>query len=123
MKKVNQSTKTGFFKKKFIQLCRLIGYELIDQNSFEVPTLNKDLYENLNIAGKKSIVIPLGEVKITRKVELFTIYFRSCAKVHLWKQNKKRIFDQPKSEYLLRSLNSIIKSVSIAKKKNTKCRI
>ena len=41
--------------------------------------------------GKKSISIPLGQVKITRNVKSLIVYFRSCAKVHLWNQNKQRI--------------------------------
>ena len=115
MKKVKQLNKKGFFKTKFIQFCRLLGYEIIDQNSFEVPTLSKNLNESLGIQGEKSISIPLGEVKITRSVKSFVVYFRCCAKVHLWKQNKDRIFKQPKSEYSLRSLKSILKSMTNAK--------
>ena len=117
MKKVKQLNKKSFFKTKFIQFCRLLGYEIIDQNSFEVPTLNKKLTESLGIPGKKSISIPLGEVKITRQVKSLTVYFRSCAKVHLWEQNKTRIFAQPKSEYSLRSLKSILKAITYAEEK------
>ena len=65
MKKVKKLKKNNFVKTKFIQICRWLGYEIIDQNSFEVPTLKKNLNESLGIAGKKSISIPLGEVKIT----------------------------------------------------------
>ena len=39
------------------------------------------------------------------------IYFRSCSKVKLWKQNKERVFEASKDEYSLRSLNSILKSI------------
>ena len=58
MKKINNQLKSSFLKKKLVQICRLLGYEIIDQNSFEVPTLNKKLDENLSIIGKKSINIP-----------------------------------------------------------------
>ena len=116
MKKINNQLKNGFLKKKLVQICRLLGYEIIDQNSFEVPTLNKNLDENLSILGKKSINIPLGEVKITRKIKSLTVYLRTCSKVNLWNQNKKRIFECPKSEYSTRSLFSILKSLSHAKK-------
>ena len=116
MKKIANQKKISFFKRKFIQLCRKLGYEIIDQNLFIIPTLNKNLDESLSIPGDKSISIPLGEIKITRKVTSLHIYFRSCSKTHLWKQNKKRIFDQPKYEYVLRSLNSLLKSMSVAKK-------
>ena len=77
------------FKKIFIKICKIFGYEIIDQNEFYSPTLEKSVNENLSNLNK-SIVIPLGEVKITRKVKSLTVYFRSCARVHLWKQNKKR---------------------------------
>ena len=47
MKKINQKIQKNFFKRKFVQLCRFFGYEIIDQNSFEVPTLQKNLTETL----------------------------------------------------------------------------
>ena len=52
-------SEVNFFKTKFIQICRWLGYEIIDQNSFEVPTLNKRLNQSLGVPGKKSISIPL----------------------------------------------------------------
>ena len=116
MKKV-QNKKTSTLKKIFIKFSRMLGYELLDQNTFESPTLNKNLQESLSIAGKKSISLPLGEIPITRKVKSLTIFFRSCSKTTLWNQNKERVFKQPKSEYLLRSLNSILKSIDYSKKK------
>ena len=42
---------------------------LIDQNNFTSPTLDKKLNEDLSILNDKSIVLPLGEVNITRKVK------------------------------------------------------
>ncbi len=99
MKKIKNKRKASFIKKKFIQICRILGYEIIDQNLFEVPTLNKTLDKNLSILGKKSINIPLGEVKITRKIGSLSVYLRTCSKVNLWNQHKKRIFEQQKSEY------------------------
>jgi len=116
MKKV-QNKKTSVLKKFFIKFSRFLGYELLDQNTFESPTLNKKLGESLSIAGKKSISLPLGEVEITRKIKSLTVFFRSCSKIKLWNQNKERIFKQPKSEYLLRSLNSILKSINYSKSK------
>ena len=35
MKDIKSSKKTSFFKKLFIKICRKLGYEIIDQNSFE----------------------------------------------------------------------------------------
>ena len=116
MKKV-QNQKTNMLKKIFIRFSRFLGYELLDQNTFESPTLNKKLGESLSIAGKKSISLPLGEIQITRKVKSLIIFFRSCSKTKLWNQNKERIFKHSKSEYLLRSLNSILKSINYSKNK------
>ncbi len=115
MKKQNKIIRKTFVKKIFIKICRILGYEIIDQSNFYVPTQNKTLNENLNIHGKKSIVLPLGETKITRKVEALTIIFRSCTNVDMLTQSKKRLFDMKKSEYTFRSLNSIILSLNKAK--------
>ena len=110
MKEQHNIKKTNFFKKIFIKLSRILGFEIVDQSRFYVPTREKSLDGNLNIAGKKSITIPLGEVKISRKVEALTIIFRSCTEINMLTQNKKRLFDKEKSEYTFRSLNSIIVS-------------
>ena len=116
MKKLNNNTKTNIFKKIFIKICRTFGYEIIDQSSFFVPTQNKSLNENLSIQGKKSINLPLGEIKVSRKVNSLTVIFRSCTNVNMLTQNKTRLFDENKSEYTFRSLNSIIISLNHAKK-------
>ena len=42
-------------KKLFIKLIKLLGYEVIDQNRFSSPTLNKRLNEDLSILNKKCI--------------------------------------------------------------------
>ena len=115
MKKQNSQIRTNFFKKIFIKICRIFGYEIIDQSNFYVPTQKKKLDENLNIQGKKSITLPLGETKISRKVSSLTVIFRSCTGINMLTQNKKRLFDENKSEYTFRSLNSIIKSLNKAK--------
>ena len=115
MKQQTTQVKTNFFKKIFIKICRIFGYEIIDQSSFYVPTQEKNLNENLNIQGKKSITLPLGEIKISRKVNALTVIFRSCTNINMLTQNKKRLFDQNKSEYTFRSLNSIIVSLNQAK--------
>ena len=112
MKKIKQPPYSNFLKRIFIKICRIFGYEIIDQSNFYVPTQEKTLDKNLSIQGKKSINLPLGEVKISRKVNSFTVIFRSCTKVNMLTQNKKRLFDKDKSEYTFRSLNSIIKSLN-----------
>ena len=115
MKKQNKSQKKNILKKIFIKISRILGYEIIDQSNFFVPTQRKDLGDNLNIQGKKSINLPLGETKISRKVKALTVIFRSCTNVNMLTQNKKRLFDKEKSEYTFRSLNSIILSLNDAK--------
>ena len=118
MKKNENSQKTNFLKKLFIKLCRLIGFEIIDQSTFSSPTLNKDLSETLSVQGKKSITMPLGEVKIKDKVNSLKIILRTCTSELIMDQNKRRIFDEEKNEYTFRTLRSLIKS--IAKKMNQK---
>ena len=104
-------------KKLFIKLAKLMGYEIIDQNNFVSPTLGKDLNEDLSLINDKSIILPLGEVKITKKVNSVLIIFRTNTDVEIWDQNKKRLFEEPKIEYSLRALNSLIKSIIFCKKK------
>ena len=101
-------------KKIFIKISRLLGFEIIDQNSFVSPTLNKELNENLSEFNKKSIVLPLGEVEVKRKIESLLIIFRTNSNIGIWDQNKKRIFEQDKIIYVEKSLNSLIKSIKFA---------
>ena len=98
-------------KKIFIKLAKALGYEIIDQNNFVSPTLNRKLDEDLSNFNSSSIVLPLGEVKITRKIKSLLIVFRTNTSVEIWDQNKKRLFEYPKIEYATRSLNSLIKSI------------
>jgi len=109
--------KKSIIKKLFIKISKILGYEIIDQNDFVSPTLEKSLNEDLSIINKKSIVLPLGEVKITKKVNYVLIIFRTNTEVEIWDQNKKRLFSQPKIEYSLRALNSLIKSINFSKTK------
>ena len=110
-----KSSKKSIIKKIFIKICRLFGYEIIDQSNFFIPTLNKSLNERLSIKGKKSINLPLGEVKITRKIKSLDIIIRTCASINMLTQNKDRIFQKEKIDYTLRSINSILKSIKYAK--------
>ena len=107
----------SIIKKIFIKISRSLGYEIIDQNKFVSPTLNKKLNEELSIINEKSIVLPLGEVKISRKISSILIILRTNTNIELWDQNKKRLFEFPKIEYSLRSLNSLLKSVIFCQKK------
>ena len=58
MKEQNRPIKTSFLKKIFIKICRIIGYEIIDQNNLYLPTSNKFIDEELSEAGNKSISLP-----------------------------------------------------------------
>ena len=109
--------KKSIIKKLFIKLSKIMGYEIIDQNSFTSPTLDKDLNKDLSKINEKSIVLPLGEVKISRKVKSILILFRTNSNIEIWDQNKKRLFELPKIEYTLRSLNSLLKSINFSKEK------
>ena len=104
-------------KKFFIKICRLLGYEIIDQNNFTSPTLEKELNEDLSIINKKSVILPLGQVNITKKVNSVLIILRMNTNIQIWDQNKKRLFEFPKIEYSKRSINSLTKSIKFCKKK------
>ena len=110
-------------KKFFIKICKFLGFEIIDQNEFISPTLNKELNEDLSIINKKSIVLPLGEVKITRKVNSILIIVRVNTEIEVWDQNKRRLFEQPKIEYSIRSIKSLINSINHCQKKHSDLKI
>ena len=110
-------------KKFFIKICKFLGFEIIDQNEFTSPTLNKELNEDLSIINNKSIVLPLGEVKITRKVNSILIIVRVNTEIEVWDQNKRRLFEQPKIEYSIRSIKSLINSINHCQKKYSDLKI
>ena len=115
MKESYLKKKNSFLKKFFIKVCRLFNFEIIDQASFYLPLENKTAEESLSVLGKKSITIPMGKIEIKRPVNNLDIIFRSCSSVNMLTQNKKRLFEKEKSEYTLRSLNSIVKSLNYSK--------
>jgi hypothetical protein len=125
MKKIENIKKPNFFKKLFIKLCRIIGFEIIDQSNLYLPTLGKQANENLSTLGRSNISIPLGESKITRTVKSLDIIIKTCTSINLVTQNKKRIFEKDKSEYTFRSINSIINSLKFSEShlKNIKIKI
>ena len=104
-------------KKIFIKIARLFGYEIIDQNNFVSPSLNKELNDDLSIINERSIVLPLVNVDITKKVRSLLIILRMNTEVEIWDQKKKRLFEQPKIEYSMRSINSLVKSIKFCKNK------
>ena len=110
MKELKIKNNKSFLKKIFIKLCRIFGYEIIDQNNLTIPTSDKVINQNLSKLGINSINLPLGEVKITRKVKSLDIIIRTCMEVNMLTQNKERIFEKGKPEYTLRSINSLLNS-------------
>ena len=70
--------KKNILKKLFIKICRILGYEIIDQAEFFSPTLEKKLNNELSIINDKSIILPLGEVKITRPVHTLDVIIKTC---------------------------------------------
>ena len=110
-------------KKIFIKICKLLGYEILDQNKFSSPTLRKELNEELSVLNEKSIVLPLGEVKVSKKVTSILIILRMNTDIDIWDQNRKRLFEFPKIEYTKRSLNSLIKSINYFKNKYSEVKV
>ncbi len=102
--------KKNILKKLFVKIIKSFGFEIIDQNQFNSPTLDKDLNQQLSNINK-SIILPLGEVNLTRKISSLLIIFRTNSNIEIWDQNKKRIFEKKKIEYVKRSLNSLIKAI------------
>ena len=124
MKEV-KSYKKNPFVKIFIKICRLLGFEIIDQSNFSIPTSSKSISEGISIPGKRSVTLPLGKVEITRPVKSLDIILRTCMSVNMLTQSKKRMFEKNKEEYTKRTLVSIVKSINHAKNifKNIKFKI
>jgi hypothetical protein len=57
----------------------------------------------------------MGILNITRPIRSLDIILRTCTSVNMLSQSKQRLFDEKKSEYTLRTLNSIIKSINHSK--------
>ena len=115
MKIKNKANKSNFFKKIFIKMSRLLGFEIIDQSNFYLPVSNKDGLKNISEIGKESIILPMGKTEITRPIKALDIILRTCASVNMLTQSKKRIFEKDKSEYTLKTLKSIINSINFNK--------
>ena len=88
----NKTIKSNFLKRLFIKICRIFDFEIIDQGNLNLPVINKKSPEILSKIGQQSIVIPMGKIKITRKVKSLDIILRTCASVNMLSQSKKRIF-------------------------------
>ena len=120
-----KSNKKNLLTKIFIKLCRVFGFEIIDQSNFSIPTSGRPINESVSIPGKRSITLPLGKVQITRPVRSLDIILRTCMSVNMLTQSKKRMFEKNKEEYTKRTLVSIVKSINHTKNifKNIKFKI
>ncbi len=107
--------KNNPFKKIFVKICRILGFELIDQSNFSIPTSDISITERASKPGKNSITLPMGKVEITRPIKSLNIILRTCMSVNMLTQSKKRIFEKNKEEYTKKTLISLIKSIIYAK--------
>ena len=54
-----ENTKKTNFSKTFIKICRIFGFEIIDQSNFSSPTFGKELNETLSEQGKDLLLFLL----------------------------------------------------------------
>lgn len=99
-------------KKIIIKINRFFGYEIIDQSNYSFPSLKNKSFSELSVLNKKSVVMPLGEIKVSRQVRSLSIILRTNSSIHISGQSKKRIFNKEKIEYILSSINSLAKSIN-----------
>ena len=56
--------KKNILKSIFIKISRMLGYEIVDQNKFYSPTLQKELNDNLSIITEREITkLPINNKK------------------------------------------------------------
>ena len=125
MKLQNKTIKSNLLKRLFIKICRIFDFEIIDQGNLHLPIIDKKSPEILSKIGYQSLVLPMGKVKITRKVKSLDIILRTCTSVNMLSQSKQRIFKSPKNQYSLRTLVSLINSINNNKRifKNIKLKL
>ena len=125
MKKIYNTKKSSFIKKLFVKLCRIIGFEIIDQSNLSLPVSNRSTNDNLSDLGKNIISLPMGETKISRPIKSLDIIIKTCTSVNLVTQNKKRIFEKEKSEYTFRTIKSLVNSLKFGEEflKNIRIKI
>jgi len=114
MKKINQK-KNNLLKRLFIKICRFFNYEIIDQSNLNLPVSSLNFKDNLSKIGENSLVLPMGKIQIKRPVKSLHIILRTCASVTMLTQSKNRIFNEPKYNYTLKTLNSLINSINYNK--------
>ena len=103
MKEQNKLIKTSFFKKILIKICRILGYEIIDQSSFYVPTQKKSLNENLNI-NPKTFLMEAVDPKIKDELKKRTddAYKKGIFGTPSFIVNNKMFWGQDRLEFVLK---------------------
>ena len=69
--------KKSIIKKLFIKLSKILGYEIIDQNDFSSPTLQKELNEELSTINEQYASCIMHECIMCNEIikTLSKIYF------------------------------------------------
>ena len=94
---------------KFVRkILTMLGYDLrrLQKTHVHASTPGWHLPHDAGFDGFETI--------IPRAVTHFDIVFRSCTRVEIFGQDRKRLLDQPKSEVMVRCLNSLLKSIDHA---------
>jgi len=108
--------KKNFLVRFLIKILRKIGYEIIDQSDLTIQKSSEILDKETDVQYC-SITLPLGKINLERKIKNVLVIQRVFTKENqLLSQNKKRIFEEDKKEYSLRSIFSILKSCEYANK-------
>ena len=116
MKEIKRTKKVGLIKKLLIKICRILGYELFDQTTLQFVLSNQSFKDSISVPGEKSFTLGLGLTSITRKIQNLDIIIKTCTKVQLVSQNKKRIFEKQKLDYSIKTIKSLYNSARELKK-------
>jgi len=98
-------------------LLKKIGYDLqrLQKSIFHAPNEGAHFDRNAGFDAFDAI--------IPRPVEALDIYLRTCSRVEVFAQERKRIVGVPKSELTLRSLNSLLRTIGHAQAQNVEAEI
>lgn len=90
------------------KILTMLGYDLrrLQKTHIHASTPGWQLPHDKGFDGFETI--------IPRPVTHFDIVFRSCTRVEIFGQDRKRLLDQSKSEVMNRCLNSLIRSIDTA---------
>lgn len=92
----------------FRRLCNAMGYDLLRLQRTHIHA------EGVGGHGRGG-GFDAFEAVVPREVRAFDILFRSCARIEVQGQSRRRIVDAPKIEVVLRCLNSLIRAIARAR--------